>query len=543
MAWRSRKILSLIPPAESEESDIESDDDFEGHLQRHEYFHNDRKNSSSPRTISPELYDILADLSDCEDTNSQNYSYQENIVTVEESSQTARNESHSHQSRYSVPVACYIPETPSPIVAASPSSSFSRPVLPNITTRRTRQTTTIDFSPMPPPPTPMAKKRKMKQLDFIFKKRLYTGTVHTLDSPNFKERHDILSPQQYFQHFFTNELLDIIVDMTNLYSVQTTGKSICVTKKEMEILIGIEILMGIVDLPAVEDYWSTELKYEQISSAMSLKRYRTIKRYLHFCDNANVDKNDRYNKITPVMAYIRNQCLKIEEERSFAIDEMIIPYKGKKAGSRRQYMPKKPNKWGFKFLVRAGTSGMVYDFFAYDGANTFQGIQFSKWEEDYLGVGGKTVLRLCRTISNPILSTVYFDNWFTSLELIYYLRNEMGILSLGTLRKDRLRNCKLMSDKVMMKKGRGIFQVLCDNSKRIAITKWMDNKCIHIASSFCAQDPVSTIERYDKKLKKRVVVPCPNVIKVYNKHMGGVDIADMLTSLYRIRPMSSLQKW
>lgn len=43
--------------------------------------------------------------------------------------------------------------------------------------------------------------------------------------------------------------------MTNLYSVQQTGRSICVTKKEIEILLGIEILMGIVRMPAIDDYW------------------------------------------------------------------------------------------------------------------------------------------------------------------------------------------------------------------------------------------------------------------------------------------------
>ncbi|XP_050552257.1 uncharacterized protein LOC126911111 [Spodoptera frugiperda] len=353
MAWRSKKIFSLLPPVESEESDIESDDDWEGNFERREYFDNDDSDSSSLRTISPGLYDILADLSDNEDHEQMN--------AAEQPSQTTRDESSPLPGKPSAP-SCYIPDTPSPIVGASPSSSFSRPILlSNTATRRTRQTATIDSSPMPPPATttPVAKKRKMKHLDFVFKKRLYTGTVHLPDSPCFKERHDLLTPKQYFQKFFTSDLFDIIVEMTNLYSVQTTGKSIGVTRKEMEILIGIEILMGIVDLPAVEDYWSADLKCEQISSAMSLKRYRLIKRYLHFCDNTNVDKNDRYNKITPVMEYIRKQCLKIEEERSFAIDEMIIPYKGKKAGSRRQYMPKKPNKWGFKFLVRAGTSGMV----------------------------------------------------------------------------------------------------------------------------------------------------------------------------------------
>ncbi|XP_022823399.1 piggyBac transposable element-derived protein 2-like isoform X2 [Spodoptera litura] len=178
---------------------------------------------------------------------------------------------------------------------------------------------------------------------------------------------------------------------------------------------------------------------------------------------------------------------------------------------------------------------MVYDFFPYDGANTFQRVPFTEWEENYLGVGGKTVVRLCKTISNKVLSTVYFDNWFTSLELLHYLRNEFGILSLGTIRKDRLRNCHLSSDKDMKKKGRGTYEVVCDNGKRLAVTKWVDNQCIHIASSFCAQDPVTTIDRYDKKEKRRVSVSCPHVVKVYNAHMGGVDIADMLTALYRIR--------
>lgn len=48
---------------------------------------------------------------------------------------------------------------------------------------------------------------------------------------------------------------------------------------------------------------------------------------------------------------------------------MMVSYKGKKVGSRQQYMPKKQTKWGFKLFVRAGNSGIVYDFFAYDGAN------------------------------------------------------------------------------------------------------------------------------------------------------------------------------
>lgn len=171
MAWRSKKIFSLLPPVESEESDIESDDDLEGNFERREYFHNDESDSSSLRTISPALYDILADPSDNED--------HEHMNAAEQPSQTAADESSPLPGKPSVP-SCYIPETPSPIVGASPSSSFSRPtLLSNTATRRTRQTAIIDSSPMPPPAptTPVAKKRKMKHLDFVFKKRLYTGTT------------------------------------------------------------------------------------------------------------------------------------------------------------------------------------------------------------------------------------------------------------------------------------------------------------------------------------------------------------------------------
>lgn len=530
-AWRSKKILALIPPSDSEDSCLESEDDEERRILAREFFTNDSCGSSPVRSVSPAIYDLLEDLSDCEEPRSQEQVEQvKNISEEQRTPQSTTSASSSLLVTSSNLPPCFVPETPS-------TSSVRSPLTPNIVTRRqTRQVANTESSPIPhPSAAPASRKRKVNHLEFTFKKTKYTGTVDVDTNVVFAERFELESPHQYFKKFFGDDLLDFIVDMTNLYSVQQEGKSINVTRKEIEIVLGISIIMGIVKMPSIEDYWCNDLRFDPIANAMGIKRYRTIKRFLHFCDNTNVNKNDSYHKISAVMEHVRQQCLKLEEERSFAVDEMVIPYKGKKAGKRRQYNPNKPHKWGFKFQVRAGTSGMVYDFFPYDGADTFQNVKFTEWEEDYLGVGGKTVVRLCKTISNPTLSTVYFDNWFTSLELIYYLRNELGILSLGTIRKDRLRNSIFSSDKAMKKKGRGTYEVICDNEKRLAVTKWVDNQCIHIASSFCAQDPVTTIERYDRKEKKKISLPCPRVVKVYNTHMGGVDIADMLTALYRIR--------
>ena len=36
----------------------------------------------------------------------------------------------------------------------------------------------------------------------------------------------------------------------------------------------------------------------------------------------------------------------------------------------RQYNPKKPVKWDFKNFVRVGKSGIIYDFFLYQGGST-----------------------------------------------------------------------------------------------------------------------------------------------------------------------------
>lgn len=64
--------------------------------------------------------------------------------------------------------------------------------------------------------------------------------------------------------------------------------------------------------------------------------------------------------------------------------------------------------------------------------------------------------------------------------------------------------------------------------------KWYDNKPVTLVSTFVSAEPVTTAKRYEKSQKAKIDVPCPNLVKQYNAHMGGVDLMDMLISLYRI---------
>ncbi|XP_045524630.1 piggyBac transposable element-derived protein 3-like [Pieris brassicae] len=69
----------------------------------------------------------------------------------------------------------------------------------------------------------------------------------------------------------------------------------------------------------------------------------------------------------------------------------------------------------------------------------------------------------------------------------------------------------------------------------LALSKTIQNKAsvVTLVSSFDDAYPVENIKRFRKEAKSRVDGKCPKIVKDYNRHMGGVDLADMLIALYR----------
>ena len=50
----------------------------------------------------------------------------------------------------------------------------------------------------------------------------------------------------------------------------------------------------------------------------------------------------------------------LAQEEYSAVDEIMIPFKGR--SGIKQYMRKKPHKWGFKLWGRAGACGTLLEF-------------------------------------------------------------------------------------------------------------------------------------------------------------------------------------
>ena len=88
----------------------------------------------------------------------------------------------------------------------------------------------------------------------------------------------VITPLQYILMFITTTLLDIVVEQTNIYSLQTVHKSIDTNRAKIMSLIGMSIKMGIWQLPSWrwEPHWRWELRCPRIADVMPRNRYQEL---------------------------------------------------------------------------------------------------------------------------------------------------------------------------------------------------------------------------------------------------------------------------
>ncbi|CAB3987582.1 Hypothetical predicted protein [Paramuricea clavata] len=275
---------------------------------------------------------------------------------------------------------------------------------------------------------------------------------------------------------------------------------------------------------------------------MSRNRYEEILSILHFNNNEEAvtdpadPKYDKLFKVKPLADHFRHVFKgSVTPETMQAIDEMMIPFKGRH--SAKQYMPKKPTKWGYKLWCQAGMSGYVYDLEILgspDAKGPPPGVDVPN-----LGESSNVILRLTKDVERK-KHQLFFDNFFSCPELLAYLKLQ-DIFAVATLKANRSRGCPISTEKTMRKRGRGDIAQFSDVKAGLVICAWYDNRRVLTISNFLGKNPVSNCKRFDRKTKKDVSVPRPACIELYNKFMGGVDKADMLLSLYRTKHRS--KKW
>ncbi|KAG5870251.1 hypothetical protein JTB14_036713 [Gonioctena quinquepunctata] len=68
-------------------------------------------------------------------------------------------------------------------------------------------------------------------------------------------------------------------------------------------------------------------------------------------------------------------------------------------------------------------------------------------------------------------------------------KNSKNILSLGTLRGDKIGGCPIDSDKILQEQGRGTYDYKAEKEKDVIIIKWVDNKCVLLGGTAYGVEP------------------------------------------------------
>ena len=65
--------------------------------------------------------------------------------------------------------------------------------------------------------------------------------------------------------------------------------------------------------------------------------------------------------------------------------------------------------------------------------------------------------------------------------------------------------------------------------------RWQDNELVQLIATFMGPELGDPVKRWNGKEKKLMEFQCPEIINQYNKPMGGVDLCDILMSLFRVK--------
>ena len=126
---------------------------------------------------------------------------------------------------------------------------------------------------------------------------------------------------------------------------------------------------------------------------------------------------------------------------------------------------------------------------------------------------------------------VFIDNFFTSFCLIQHLASN-NIRASGTIRPNRLGECTVATKAAIDKFKQGEMDFRTAKSEDLIVVGWKDNKSVYLASNCDSVNPVSSVERWNRVVQAKVLVPKPHLIKRYNQGMGGVDRADRNITAY-----------
>ena len=142
------------------------------------------------------------------------------------------------------------------------------------------------------------------------------------------------------------------------YAISKRNHSFTIYTNTLKAFITILLVSGYVDLPRRPMYWghNEDTINATVSSLLSRNQFDEIMQNSHLADKSNLDKEDKFPKVRPLIDKLNEQCsANYLPEQSVNIDESMVPYFG--LHGCKQYMRSKTVNFGYKFWVAANPLG------------------------------------------------------------------------------------------------------------------------------------------------------------------------------------------
>ena len=301
---------------------------------------------------------------------------------------------------------------------------------------------------------------------------------------------------------------------------------------EMEGFLGIILNMGLIDMPELQDYWSSSWSSHVpfFSHVMPRRRFMNIFWLLHVSSEPEGVPSRRIDKVKSFLDLLLPQFRRYyKPSREISGDETMVGFRGR--FSPKQYIPSKPQKYGIKaFTLADSANGYMLNIVVYTGADTL-----SEADPTYatLPQPGRVLLHLLQ----PYLDKgyhVYTDRYYTSIPLAKALE-ERSTSFTGTV----VRNRTNLPDGICRPSPLSDNEVRAFRANRFLALEWRaptKKKSLVMLSTQSSAQMTTVRVRWNQETAEK-----PVVVNEYNHSMNGVDTADQNSVYYPF--IRKTRKW
>ncbi|XP_031594040.1 piggyBac transposable element-derived protein 4-like [Oreochromis aureus] len=322
----------------------------------------------------------------------------------------------------------------------------------------------------------------------------------------------IIDPISSFMLFLTDEIVQHIVAMTNLHGRRTMKAWRDLDADELRAYVGLIVLAGVYRSKheSTESLWSEKSGRSIFRATMSHKRFRYISRAMRFDNKLSRRHDDKFAAFRQVWDLWTSRLIMLfNPDQDLTVDEQLVPFKGR--CGFRQYMPKKPAKYGIKIWAACDTkTSYAWRLQVYTGK--------AAGAPPEVNQGMRVVLQMTEGLQGHVITC---DNFFTSYALAEeLLKRKLALV--GTIRQYKPE----IPPALRQARGREIYSSIFAFTKKHTLVSYIPRRGKNVLLLSTKHRSPDVTDGDKRK---------PVIIEEYNRCKGGVDNLDKVVGTYTCR--------